>query len=138
MFTLAYISVAISKYLDFIGRRNTMDDHQVAETATLILDEYPDLKMDDIALFFRQCRLSRFGKLYDLNGAVLLDWLHTFLVERNRAYCLKCEADEKAAREADERRWEEERARMTDEEKAEQDKKVDDIIRRIEKQLKSK
>lgn len=138
VFTLAFVSTALVNYLDFVGRRNTMNDEQVAQTAALLIDEYPQLKFDDVAYFFRQCKLAHFGTLYDLNGAVLLDWLHTFLVERNRAYCLKCEADEKAAREADERRWEEERSRMTDEEKAEQDKKVDDIIRRIEKQLKSK
>ena len=119
MFTLAYISVALTKYLDFISRRNTMDDYQVAETATLILEEYPNLKVDDIALFFRQCRLSRFGKLYDLNGAVLLDWLHEYQQQRNAAqYNLYCRQEQERKDEEERRRqaqWE----ALTPEQKAE-------------------
>lgn len=135
LFTLAYISVAISKYLDFIGRRNTMDDHQVAETATLILDEYPDLKMDDIALFFRQCRLSRFGKLYDLNGAVLLDWLQEYRRQRTAAHWQLLDRQEQERKQAEERQRQAEWEAMTEEQRAEHQRQIEAIQERIRQKL---
>lgn len=135
IFTLAYISVAISKYLDFIGRRNTMDDYQVAETATLILDEYPDLKMDDIALFFRQCRLSRFGKLYDLNGAVLLDWLQEYRRQRTAAYWQLLDRQEQERKQAEERQRQAEWEAMTEEQRAEHQRQIEAIQERIRQKL---
>lgn len=107
-FVLSYISAAIVSYLDFIGRRQTMDDQQVAETAELILTEHAALKFDDIALFIRLCKLSRFGKLYDINGAVLLQWLQTYRQERTQADYRLYEQREKARKEAEQRQWEEE------------------------------
>lgn len=135
MFTLAYISVAISKYLDFIGRRNTMDDYQVAETATLILDEYPDLKMDDIALFFRQCRLSRFGKLYDLNGSVLLDWLQEYRRQRTAAHWQLLDREEQERKQAEERQRQAEWEAMTEEQRAEHQRQIEAIQERIRQKL---
>ena len=135
MFTLAYISVAISKYLDFLGRRNTMDDYQVAETATLILEEYPDLKVDDIALFFRQCRLSRFGKLYDLNGAVLLDWLNDYTKQRNAAQYDLYKRQEQQRKDEEERRRQAEWEALTPEQQAEQQRKIEEIQERIRQKL---
>jgi len=107
-FVLSYISAAIVSYLDFIGRRQTMDDQQVAETAELILQEYAALKFADIALFIRFCKLSRFGKLYDINGAVLLQWLQTYCQERTQAGYRLYEQREKQRRDEEARRWEEE------------------------------
>lgn len=128
-FMLSYISTAIISYLNFIGRRNTMDDVQVADTAELILTEYPRLKLDDIALFIRKCKLSHFGKLYDLNGAVLLDWLNMYINERKQALHALYE------REEEERRKRQPAREYTEEERVENIRNAEEMARRVRKHL---
>ncbi len=135
-FVLSYLTAAVISYLDFVGRRQTMDDRQVAETAELILAEYPALKFDDIALFVRLCKLSHFGKLYDLNGAVLLQWLQTYTHERNQARYDLAERKRQEEKEAQERQEEAELANMTNEEIQGMQQKVENLIDRLCKKLK--
>ena len=133
-FVLSYISAAIVSYLDFIGRRQTMDDRQVAETAELILSEYATLKFDDIALFIRLCKLSHFGKLYDINGAVLLQWLLTYIQERTQAGYRLYEQREKQRRDEETRRWEEEWQAMSPTEREQYNNQFSIIVENIAKQ----
>lgn len=133
-FVLSYISAAIVSYLDFIGRRQTMDDQQVAETAELILTEHAALKFDDIALFIRLCKLSRFGKLYDINGAVLLQWLQTYCQERTQASYRLYEQREKQRRDEETRRWEEEWQAMSPTEREQYNNQFSIIVENIAKQ----
>ena len=84
-FVCTYISAGIISYLDFVGRKNTMNDRQVAETADLIRTEYPTLQFDDIALFIRMCKLAHFGKLYDITAISLLEWITMYVNERKIA-----------------------------------------------------
>lgn len=133
-FVLSYVSAAIVSYLDFIGRRQTMDDQQVAETAELILSEYDALKFDDIALFIRCCKLSRFGKLYDINGAVLLQWLQTYIQERNQADCRLYEQRERQRRDEEARRLEEEWQAMSPAEREQCKNKFTELVKNIAKQ----
>lgn len=134
-FVLSYISAAIVSYLDFIGRRQTMDDQQVAETAELILQEYAVLKFDDIALFIRLCKLSHFGKLYDINGAVLLQWLQTYCQERTQAGYRLYEQREKARKEAEQRQWEEEWQAMPPAEQEQYSRQLTALTESIAKKL---
>lgn len=103
-----YLFAALCSFLDFVGRNNTMNDKQVSDTTFLILSEYPNLKFDDIALFIRQCKLAHFGKLYDLNGMVLLDWLKQYQYERNNAYNQLLQQQEQQRREQQRLQWEKE------------------------------
>lgn len=133
-FVLSYVSAAIVSYLDFIGRRQTMDDQQVAETAELILQEYAALKFDDIALFIRLCKLSHFGKLYDINGAVLLQWLQTYCQERTQAGYRLYEQREKQRRDEETRHWEEEWQSMSPAEREQYNNQFSIIVENIAKQ----
>lgn len=133
-FVLSYVSAAIVSYLDFIGRRQTMDDQQVAETAELILSEYDALKFDDIALFIRLCKLSRYGKLYDINGAVLLQWLQTYIQERNQADYRLYEQRERQRRDEEARRLEEEWQAMSPAEREQCKNKFTELVKNIAKQ----
>lgn len=138
MFTIAYISTALTSYLDFVGRRQTMDDRQVADTATLIFDEYPKLKMDDIALFFRFCKISKFGKLYDLNGAVLLDWMRQYSIDRSVAEYKLHERLKEEAKAAEEERRRKEWEALTPEQQAAQNREIAAIQQRIYQKLTGK
>lgn len=135
-FVLSYLTAAVISYLDFVGRRQTMDDRQVAETAELILAEYPTLKFDDIALFVRLCKLSHFGKLYDLNGAVILQWLQAYTQERSQAMYDLAERRRQEEREAREKEAEAERAKMTNEEIQAMQQRVANLMDRLCKKLK--
>lgn len=137
LFTISYISVALTNYLDFVGRRNTMNDQQVGESARLILEEYKQLKIDDIALFFRQCKLSHFGKLYDLNGSVLLDWLNQYLKERTTAYWQLQDRLEREQREEQERKEKAEWEALTPEQQAQRQREIEQIQERIANRLRN-
>ena len=110
-----------------------MDDGQVAETAELILSEYPALKFDDIALFVRLCKLSHFGKLYDLNGAVLLQWLQTYKQERTQAGYTLYERRQREQAEEQARQEREEWESMPPEEQQAMQNRVNEIVGSIAK-----
>lgn len=112
-----------------------MNDQQVAETASLIFSEYPRLKFDDIALFIRQCKLSHFGKLYDINGAVLLQWLQVYMQERRQAQSQFIEQKERERVKEQERLWQEEWNSMTDDERNEYNNRFTSIINKLQKKF---
>ena len=108
-----------------------MTENQIADTAMLILEEYPKLKVDDIALFFRKCKMSHFGKLYDLNGMVLMDWLSGYIAERNAVGLSLSRKRE------EERRREEEWNALTEEERRREEDKISGIINRLTEKYKA-
>lgn len=133
MLTLAYVAATITDYLDFIGRRNTMNDQQVAQTATLITEEYGErLHFDDLPLFFRFAKLGRYGHLYDLNGVVILENIRQYLNERSSAEYERAICLEREAKEAEEARRQAEWDALTPAEKAEQQAKIQATIARIQ------
>lgn len=85
MRTLLYISAAIANFLNFKNRRKNMNDMQIAETATLILEEFPYLKMTDIRLFIRRLKCNAYGEVYDLDGQSIIGWLNKYVEEKRMA-----------------------------------------------------
>ena len=82
MRTLLYVSAAIVSYLDFKNRRNTMNDQQIAETAMLIIEEFPFLKITDLKLFIRRLKCNVYGEVYDLDGQAFIGWLRKYVEEK--------------------------------------------------------
>ena len=87
MRTLLYVSAAIVSYLDFKNRRNTMNDQQVAETAMLIIEEFPYLKITDLKLFIRRLKCNAYGEVYDLDGQSFIGWLRKYVDDKRQAQC---------------------------------------------------
>jgi hypothetical protein len=114
-----------------------MTENQIADTAMLILEEYPKLKVDDIALFFRKCKMSHFGKLYDLNGMVLMDWLSGYIAERNAVGLSLSRRREEERKREEERRREEEWNALTEEERRREEDKISGIINRLTEKYKA-
>lgn len=85
MRTLLYISAAIANFLNFKNRRKNMNDMQIAETATLILEEFPYLKMTDIKLFIRRLKCNEYGEVYDLDGQSFIGWLKKYVEDKRIA-----------------------------------------------------
>ena len=130
-FVIGYISAGIESYLEFVGRAKTMNNKQVLETAGLILSECPTLQFDDIALFIRMCKFSHFGKLYDITGISLLEWLTMYVQERivakNDLYGRLQEEQEKARREREEAEY----LSMSEKDKEEIVQRIDAFRKRI-------
>lgn len=85
-FTQAYIEGWIVNIREFINVGKKMTDVQTQETAILIIENYPVLKISDINLIFKRAKLGKFGQFYDrLDGQLLLGWFDTYFNERCQA-----------------------------------------------------
>jgi len=102
---LALISEGIRDFLEFKNRRSLMNDTQVAQTASIIYDEYPMLTVSDVSLFFRMCKIGRFGEMVDLDGTTIIRWCDKYRKERYDAlnnYYYQLEQQEKECKKAEE------------------------------------
>lgn len=84
----ALLVLLVKDMLDFFNLTETMADRQVAVTVDLIIEEYPYMQADDIALCFRNAMKGKYGKLYNrIDGQVIMGWLR----EYNRERCTQAE-----------------------------------------------
>lgn len=85
-FTQAYIEGWIVNLREFINVGKKMNDVQTQETAMLIIETYPSLKISDINLIFKRAKLGKFGSMYDrLDGQLVLSWFESYFNERCEA-----------------------------------------------------
>jgi len=85
-FTQAYIEGWIVNLREFINVGKKMSDQQTQETAMLIIENYPALKISDINLIFKRAKLGKFGSMYDrLDGQLVLSWFEAYFNERCEA-----------------------------------------------------
>lgn len=85
-FTQAYIEGWIVNLREFINVGKKMSDQQTQETAMLIIENYPSLKIADINLIFKRAKLGKFGSMYDrLDGQLILSWFEVYFNERCEA-----------------------------------------------------
>lgn len=61
-----------------------MSATQVIGTSRMILIEYPELKIDDLALCFAKAKKGAYGKVYDrLDGPIVFEWIDKFLADKH-------------------------------------------------------
>lgn len=131
----SYITTVITDFLKFVGRKETMDDQQIVETAILILKHKPNMKIDDIYYFFELCKIAYFGRLYDINGHVIFDWLNKYEKQRNDKFTyFEAEVEREKQRRIAAKKKEIEDAKTPEQRKQEQEN-VTLIINRIKKNL---
>ena len=82
-----------------------MNDQQIAETATLIMEEFPNLTIADVKLFIRRLKCNAYGEVYDLDGQSFFGWMRKYIEERNQA---NYQITQQLQKEAKERREKEE------------------------------
>lgn len=79
----AVLVLLVNDMLDFFNAGNDMNDTQVALTVDFILEEYPYMQADDIALCFRNAMKGKYGKLYNrIDGQIIMGWLREYNRER--------------------------------------------------------
>lgn len=60
----------------FFDTKRSMDEEQIVEIAEMIVGEYRNLYVLDLAFCFKQGKLGKYGKVYDrLDGGIILDWV---------------------------------------------------------------
>lgn len=63
-----------------------MNDSQIAMTISLIREEYPHYKPDDLKLFFKMAMKGMFEKVYGrIDGEVIMRWLQEYDKIRDKA-----------------------------------------------------
>lgn len=61
-----------------------MSAAQVTDCALMILNDYPQLKIDDVALCFTKAKKGEYGQIYDrLDSAVVFGWLNRFMADKD-------------------------------------------------------
>jgi len=69
----------IKQTASFFNVGGAINDHQIQETAVLIMDTYHFLNITDFVLCFKMAKQGKFGKLFDrLDGAIILSWLEEY------------------------------------------------------------
>ena len=80
---LGFLKLHILDLRVFLNIGKTMSDAQTEQTALFILDEYPQLTIADIKLFFNKIKKGHYGQIYDrLDGQLILIWLNKYFEER--------------------------------------------------------
>lgn len=75
---------AIGDYLNFIGV-DTMNDAQIVETASMMIDNHPHVQVDAIKSFFYEAKRGTYGFHYNkMDGTKLLMWYDEFVKEYYR------------------------------------------------------
>jgi hypothetical protein len=81
---LALLVVLVGELADSFNIGKNLSAPQMVDTAQMILNEYPELKIDDVALCFSKAKKGHYGKVYDrLDSAIIFGWLEMFLADKN-------------------------------------------------------
>lgn len=81
--TRSILVLLVNDTLDFFNVPETMNAKQVAITVDLIIDTYPYMQVDDIALCFRNAMKGNYGRIYNrIDGQIILGWLREYNKER--------------------------------------------------------
>lgn len=81
--TRSALVLLVNDTLDFFNVPETMNAKQVALTVDLIIDTYPYMQVDDIALCFRNAMKGNYGRIYNrIDGQIILGWLREYNKER--------------------------------------------------------
>lgn len=80
--------VALRDFINIPGSHGSMTDEQTIATAEMVVSDFPNISLADIALIFRRARKGDYGKIYGrMDGQIILGWFSEYEVER----ALACE-----------------------------------------------
>ena len=83
VWVIAFLNKLIIEAISFFNIGKNMDDRQVFETSTLIMYNYPSIKIQEIHFIFMEAKKLKYGILYDrLDGAIIFEWFNKYWEER--------------------------------------------------------
>ncbi|MDR0266068.1 MAG: hypothetical protein LBJ04_22840 [Sphingobacterium sp.] len=79
----AYITEFIEDALSFLNLGKTMSDVQIAQTVTYLIEDYPNVNLADLKLFFNRFKKGVYGKFFDrIDGQVIIEAFTNYNSER--------------------------------------------------------
>lgn len=79
----ALLTIIFVDLVKFFNVGKSMSNDQLAQTISLVQDEYWMLKPEDFKLCFNNAKKGVYGKVYDrLDGQVIFEWLDKYLKDR--------------------------------------------------------
>ena len=79
----AWIEMWLINLRESVNVGKKMTDSQCQETAIILLEDYPTLKIVDINLIFRKAKTGGFGTIYDrIDVTVISEWFKKYFNER--------------------------------------------------------
>jgi hypothetical protein len=81
----AVMALILLDVIEFFNVSNSMNAHQIADTADIIIDHYGYLKIDDFKLCFSNAKMGMYGAVYRMDGQIILSWLKQYLNDRMNA-----------------------------------------------------
>ncbi len=79
----AYITEFIEDALSFLNLGKTMSDVQIAQTVTYLIEDYPNVNLADLKLFFNRFKKGIYGKFFDrIDGQVIIEAFTNYNSER--------------------------------------------------------
>lgn len=81
--TVTLIKLHLVELNDYLNLSRGLTGPQIDQTAEMILDEFPLMKIADLIYIFKQAKMGKFGTLYEsLDGAKILSWFRQVWDER--------------------------------------------------------
>lgn len=72
---------------EFSNVSRKMNESQIIETVNMLLDEYPQLSLQEYQVFFNRIRSGKFGQLYEsLDGIKIMAFMKEFYQDVLNAY----------------------------------------------------
>lgn len=73
------IQLIILDLIKFYHTSEKMSEAQIFETAFLIVNNFPGLTLEDVALAVHKAKSGEYGQIYNrVDGQVILNWLHKY------------------------------------------------------------
>lgn len=73
------MSLLILDLHGFYSVKNGMNKDMIDDVVELVLSEYSNLTVYDLALCFREVKVGRYGKVYDrIDGGMIMEWLRKY------------------------------------------------------------
>jgi len=80
---LTIIKLHIIDLSDFLNLTRPLKESQVEQTAEMIIDEFPLMKIADVIYLFKKAKNGEFGNIYEgLDGLKILSWFREVWCER--------------------------------------------------------
>ena len=79
----AIVEVLIIDLVDFFNFKEKMSRQQIEETASLIVENFKNLHLNEIAFIFNEAKKGSYGEMYNLlNGQKIYKWFSDFFDKR--------------------------------------------------------
>lgn len=84
---IAFLVFILCDLVEFFNVGKSMNATQIKQTARLIYEEYPYMRIHDFRVCFTNSKKGLYGKVYDrIDGAIIMEWLLAHANDRGNLF----------------------------------------------------